>query len=94
MFSLPQRRPVALCWVLFEVRDTVWLVSCSPNFNSYDKAMVFEPHQHFEGVEHVFVKGVARVTDWKIMHALPGRVVVRNHNRERPGDAVGLSPIR
>ena len=27
-----------------------------------DKATFFEPHQHSEGIEYVFVNGVARVT--------------------------------
>ena len=42
-----------------------------------DKATFFEPHQHSEGIEHVFVNGVARVTDGKIVDALPGRVLTR-----------------
>jgi N-acyl-D-aspartate/D-glutamate deacylase len=42
-----------------------------------DKATFFEPHQHSEGIEHVFVNGVARVTDSKIVDALPGRVLTR-----------------
>jgi N-acyl-D-amino-acid deacylase len=46
-----------------------------------DKATFFEPHQHSEGIEHVFVNGVARVTDGKIVDALPGRVLTRT---ERP----------
>ena len=44
-----------------------------------DKATFFEPHQHSEGVEHVFVNGVARVRDGKIVEALPGRVLSRVH---------------
>jgi len=42
-----------------------------------DKATFFEPHQHSEGIEHVFVNGVARVMDGKIVAALPGRVLTR-----------------
>ena len=37
-----------------------------------DKATFFEPHQHSDGVEHVFVNGVARVRDGAIVEALPG----------------------
>lgn len=42
-----------------------------------DKATFFEPHQHSEGIEHVFVNGVARVRDGRIVDALPGRVLGR-----------------
>jgi N-acyl-D-amino-acid deacylase len=42
-----------------------------------DKATFFEPHQHSEGVEQVFVNGVARVRDGRIVDALPGRVLTR-----------------
>jgi N-acyl-D-amino-acid deacylase len=42
-----------------------------------DKATFFEPHQHSEGIEHVFVNGVARVRDGRIVDALPGRVLTR-----------------
>lgn len=42
-----------------------------------DKATFFEPHQHSEGIAHVFVNGVARVKDGRIVDALPGRVLVR-----------------
>jgi N-acyl-D-amino-acid deacylase len=42
-----------------------------------DKATFFEPHQHSEGVVHVFVNGVARVRDGGIVDALPGRVLTR-----------------
>jgi N-acyl-D-amino-acid deacylase len=42
-----------------------------------DKATFFEPHQHSEGIEHVFVNGVARVRDGQIVDALPGRVLTR-----------------
>jgi N-acyl-D-amino-acid deacylase len=41
-----------------------------------DTATFFEPHQHSEGIEHVFVNGVARVKDGAIVDALPGRVIV------------------
>jgi N-acyl-D-amino-acid deacylase len=42
-----------------------------------DKATFFEPHQHSEGIAHVFVNGVARVRDGAIVDALPGRVLTR-----------------
>jgi N-acyl-D-amino-acid deacylase len=42
-----------------------------------DKATFFEPHQHSEGIEHVFVNGVTRVRDGRIVDALPGRVLTR-----------------
>jgi N-acyl-D-amino-acid deacylase len=42
-----------------------------------DKATFFEPHQHSEGIEHVFVNGVARVSRGTIVDALPGRVLAR-----------------
>lgn len=42
-----------------------------------DKATFFEPHQYSEGVEYVFVNGVAVVDASKITWALPGRVLVR-----------------
>ncbi len=40
-----------------------------------DTATFFEPHQHSEGISHVFVNGVARVTDGRIVDALPGHVI-------------------
>ena len=40
-----------------------------------DKATFFDPHQHSEGIEHVFVNGVARVRHGRIVDALPGRVI-------------------
>jgi N-acyl-D-amino-acid deacylase len=40
-----------------------------------DKATFFEPHQYSEGVEHVFVNGVAVVDGTKITWALPGKVI-------------------
>jgi N-acyl-D-amino-acid deacylase len=42
-----------------------------------DKATFFEPHQYSEGVEYVFVNGVAVVDGSKITWALPGRVLTR-----------------
>lgn len=42
-----------------------------------DKATFFDPHQHSEGIEHVFVNGVARVSGGRIVDALPGRVLAR-----------------
>jgi N-acyl-D-amino-acid deacylase len=44
-----------------------------------DKATFFEPHQHSEGIEQVFVNGVARVRDGEIVDALPGHVLTRVH---------------
>ncbi len=42
-----------------------------------DKATFFEPHQHSEGIEYVFVNGVAVVDGAKLTNALPGKVLVR-----------------
>jgi N-acyl-D-amino-acid deacylase len=42
-----------------------------------DKATFFEPHQHSDGVEHVFINGVAVVDAGKLTHAVPGRVLTR-----------------
>jgi N-acyl-D-aspartate/D-glutamate deacylase len=42
-----------------------------------DKATFFEPHQYSEGVDHVFVNGVAVVDAGKLTNALPGRVLAR-----------------
>lgn len=42
-----------------------------------DKATFFEPHQYSEGIEYVFVNGVAVVDSSKITWALPGRVITR-----------------
>jgi len=42
-----------------------------------DKATFFEPHQHSEGVEYVFVNGVAVVDETKRTGAMPGQVLVR-----------------
>jgi N-acyl-D-amino-acid deacylase len=42
-----------------------------------DKATFFEPHQYSEGIEYVFVNGVAVVDATKLTWALPGRVISR-----------------
>ena len=42
-----------------------------------DKATFFEPHQHSDGVEHVFINGVAVVDGGRLTHASPGRVLAR-----------------
>jgi N-acyl-D-amino-acid deacylase len=42
-----------------------------------DTATFFEPHQYPEGIEHVFVNGVAVVQGGKPTGALPGRVITR-----------------
>jgi N-acyl-D-amino-acid deacylase len=42
-----------------------------------DKATFFEPHQYSEGVEYVFVNGVAVVDGSKLTWALPGKVITR-----------------
>src|SRR5688572_28533969 len=42
-----------------------------------DKATFFEPHQHSEGIEHVFINGVAVVDGGKLTHATPGRILTR-----------------
>lgn len=42
-----------------------------------DKATFFEPHQHSEGIEFVFVNGVPVVDAAKLTGALPGRVLAR-----------------
>jgi N-acyl-D-amino-acid deacylase len=42
-----------------------------------DKATFFEPHQHSEGIDYVFVNGVAVVDATKRTGALPGRVLTR-----------------
>ena len=42
-----------------------------------DKATFFEPHQHSEGVDYVFVNGIAVVDGGKLTHATPGRILVR-----------------
>jgi N-acyl-D-amino-acid deacylase len=42
-----------------------------------DKATFFEPHQHSEGVDYVFINGSAVVDGGKLTHATPGKVLVR-----------------
>jgi len=42
-----------------------------------DKATFFEPHQHSEGIDVVFVNGIAVVDGTRLTGALPGRVVTR-----------------
>jgi N-acyl-D-amino-acid deacylase len=37
----------------------------------------FEPHQHSEGVDYVFINGTAVVDSGKLTHATPGKVLVR-----------------
>jgi len=42
-----------------------------------DKATFFEPHQHSEGVDYVFVNGVAAVDAGKLTAARAGKVIAR-----------------
>lgn len=42
-----------------------------------DTATFFKPHQYAEGIEYVFVNGVAVVDGSKITGALPGKVITR-----------------
>jgi N-acyl-D-amino-acid deacylase len=42
-----------------------------------DKATFFEPHQYSEGIDFVFVNGVAVVDATKLTGALPGQVIAR-----------------
>ena len=42
-----------------------------------DKATFFEPHQHSEGIEHVFINGHAVVDAGKLTQARPGKMLVR-----------------
>jgi N-acyl-D-amino-acid deacylase len=42
-----------------------------------DKATFFEPHQYSEGIDHVFVNGVAVVDGGKLTWALPGKLITR-----------------
>ena len=42
-----------------------------------DKATFFEPHQHSEGVEHVFINGKVVVDAGKLTHARPGPIITR-----------------
>ena len=47
-----------------------------------DRATFFEPHQHSEGIEHVLVNGVARLSAGHIVDALPGQVLMRPSVRQ------------
>jgi N-acyl-D-amino-acid deacylase len=40
-----------------------------------DRATVFEPHQHAEGIEHVIVNGEFAVENGEILYTLPGRII-------------------
>jgi N-acyl-D-amino-acid deacylase len=42
-----------------------------------DKATFFEPHQHSEGVDYVFINGTAVVDGGKLTGAAPGKVLTR-----------------
>jgi N-acyl-D-amino-acid deacylase len=42
-----------------------------------DKATFFEPHQHSEGIDYVFINGTAVVDGGKLTQAAPGRILVR-----------------
>ena len=42
-----------------------------------DKATFFEPHQHSEGIDYVFINGTAVVDAGKLTHATPGKLLVR-----------------
>lgn len=42
-----------------------------------DKATFFEPHQHSEGIDYVFVNGTAMVEAGKLTHARPGKILTR-----------------
>ncbi len=42
-----------------------------------DKATFFEPHQYSEGIEYVFVNGVAVVDATRVTWALPGKIITR-----------------
>jgi len=42
-----------------------------------DKATFFEPHQHSEGIDYVFVNGVAVVDAGKLTQALAGKILAR-----------------
>jgi len=48
-----------------------------------DKATFFEPHQYSEGIDFVFVNGVAVVDAAKLTWALPGGVIARKYSRHR-----------
>lgn len=42
-----------------------------------DKATFFEPHQHSEGIDYVFINGTAVVDGGNLTHANPGKVLLR-----------------
>lgn len=42
-----------------------------------DKATFFEPHQHSEGIDYVFINGTPVVDAGKLTHANPGKVLLR-----------------
>ena len=42
-----------------------------------DKATFFEPHQHSEGIDYVFINGTAVVDAGKPTHATPGKILAR-----------------
>ena len=42
-----------------------------------DKATVFEPHQHAEGIEFVFVNGSAVVENGDLTWVRPGKILSR-----------------
>jgi len=42
-----------------------------------DKATFFEPHQHSEGIDYVFINGIAVVDAGKLTQALAGQVLAR-----------------
>jgi N-acyl-D-amino-acid deacylase len=42
-----------------------------------DKATFFEPHQYSEGIDYVFVNGVAVVDATKLTWALPGKIITK-----------------
>lgn len=42
-----------------------------------DKATFFEPHQHSEGIDYVFINGTAMVDSGKLTHSRPGQILVR-----------------
>jgi len=46
-----------------------------------DRATVFEPHQHPEGIEHVLVNGSPVVENGRILYTTPGRVLTPNDAR-------------
>ena len=42
-----------------------------------DKATFFEPHQHSEGIDYVFINGTPVVDGGKLTQAMPGKVLIR-----------------